>query len=245
MLRIAVCDDEMDICSRLEAVIMEIAERKGRQVEIDVFYSASKLKEYVGHGNRFDAIFLDIEMEGLTGIDFGKVLRNEFKDDSTKIIYISWERDYAMDLFEIRPFHFLIKPLQAQKIEQVMSNLFRLIKSGNHTFSYKMGNETYRIDQRDILFFESENRKINMMTTQGVVTFYGKLSLIMKQLVSGRFWQTHQSYVINYDNVDRFEPGQVIMVSGDEIPISQSKRKEIRDKLTNVIMNGGTDDRKL
>ncbi len=106
MLRIAVCDDEMDICSRLEAVIMEIAERKGRQVEIDVFYSASKLKEYVGHGNRFDAIFLDIEMEGLTGIDFGKVLRNEFKDDSTKIIYISWERDYAMDLFEIRPFHF-------------------------------------------------------------------------------------------------------------------------------------------
>ncbi len=33
-----------------------------------------------------------------------------------------------------------------------MSNLFRLIKSGNHTFSYKMGNETYRIDQRDILF---------------------------------------------------------------------------------------------
>ncbi len=35
------------------------------------------------------------------------------------------------------------------------------------------------------------------------------------------------------------------MVSGDEIPISQSKRKEIRDKLTNVIMNGGTDDRKL
>ncbi len=47
-----------------------------------------------------------------------------------------------------------------------------------------------------------------MMTTQGVVTFYGKLSLIMKQLVSGRFWQTHQSYVINYDNVDRFEPGR-------------------------------------
>jgi len=43
-------------------------------------------------------IFLDIKMEGLSGIGFGKILRNDKKDEDTRIVYISSFKEYVMEL---------------------------------------------------------------------------------------------------------------------------------------------------
>lgn len=63
-------------------------------------------------GQYFDLIILDIELTEINGIAIGKYLREELNNQTTQIVYISSLRDYAMDLFAVRPLHFLIKPLK-------------------------------------------------------------------------------------------------------------------------------------
>ena len=113
MLIIAICDDEKNICTSLERVVEEYALGKNINYNIESFNSADELlKHILLKKNSYDIIFLDIEMKGINGIEFGEILRGDMKDEKTKIIYISWENSYAMDLFKVRPFDFLIKPLE-------------------------------------------------------------------------------------------------------------------------------------
>lgn len=238
MVKIAICDDEIEICHQLEALVQKIVVSKRQNVVIEVFYSAKKLFEYIQQGNQFDAIFMDIEMDEMTGIEFSKKLREEINDEMTKVIFISWEKEYALDLFAVRPFHFLIKPLEYDKIKKVMEDLLKIIENENLSFAYKVGNEINLIDMRDIIYFMSDNRKIIMVTTTGKISFYGKLSEILSRVGNDKFWYIHQSYIINYDNVKKFEPTQVTMVNDRVLPISQSKRKETREKQKRFITNG-------
>ncbi len=62
-------------------------------------------------GEYFGLIFLDIEMQYVNGIEAGKIIREKMKDELTKIVYISGSDNYAMELFQVRPLDFLIKPI--------------------------------------------------------------------------------------------------------------------------------------
>lgn len=64
-------------------------------------------------------IFLDIMMPVKSGVEVGKIIRNDLKDNITQIVFISSENKYAMDLFEIRPMNFLIKPFDENDIEKL------------------------------------------------------------------------------------------------------------------------------
>ena len=88
------------------------------EAEIEPWYSGESLCKYLEAGNRFDLIFLDIELLKLSGIDVGNYIRNYLDDLKTSIIYISYNRSYAMRLFKIQPLDFLVKPLQYNSVRE-------------------------------------------------------------------------------------------------------------------------------
>ena len=65
-------------------------------------------------------IFLDIEFPGMNGIELGKLLRMKMKNYDTQIIFISAVKDYAMDLFPVRPIDFLIKPITEETLRSCL-----------------------------------------------------------------------------------------------------------------------------
>ena len=111
MFRIGICDDQRAICSQMERIILENQNTFVEQVEIDVFYSGERLVEFIKQEHDFDLVFLDIEMEGLNGLDLGRKIREEMDNQTMQIVYVSGQESYYKDLFEVRPMHFLSKPI--------------------------------------------------------------------------------------------------------------------------------------
>lgn len=60
MLRIAICDDIVSICSELEDMILEFGQKNNQELTVEVFYRGEELLKYLNDGNSFDLIFLDI-----------------------------------------------------------------------------------------------------------------------------------------------------------------------------------------
>jgi len=238
MLKVAICDDEADICSQLEADLDEIAREKSVAIEIDIYHKGTKLIDYLKKGHVYDVLFLDIEMAELSGVEVGQWLRKKHQDQHTKVVYISWEEGYAMALFQIRPIDFLIKPLKKEVLRPLMTDLVSLIETDNQWFYYTNKNVTNKVLIKEILYFESENRVIRIVTSEEVVTFYGKLSEVLTKVNRHVFWHVHKSYIINYNQVQLFEYDRVLMNGGQIIPISQSKRKDIRAKQM-LVQSGG------
>lgn len=71
--------------------------------------------------------FLDIEIEFMNGVQVGRFIREKLQDDNTLIVYMSSYTKYAMELFEVRPMDFLIKPLNEKKIIKALETGTKLL----------------------------------------------------------------------------------------------------------------------
>ena len=69
-----------------------------------------------------------------------------------------------------------------------------------------------------------------MKTTEGQDEFYGSLEDIHKELKSDNFFFIHKSYLINVSFVKVFKYERMVMADDAELPISQSRRKKIREQ---------------
>ncbi|MFV0343802.1 MAG: LytR/AlgR family response regulator transcription factor [Anaerocolumna sp.] len=145
MLKVAICDDEMYVCSQLENILIELSKVLPKKIEVDVFFSGESLYQFLSDGAYFDMIFLDIELQMLNGVETGKKIRDELHNEITQIVYISGKDSYAMELFEIRPLNFLIKPLQEEKIEEVVKKAIELSGKFNLFFEYKVSRSKNKI----------------------------------------------------------------------------------------------------
>lgn len=228
MFRIGICDDQRAICSQIEEIILENKNTFVEQVEIDVFYSGEKLVEFIQYEHDFDLVFLDIEMEGLNGLDLGRIIREEMDNQIMQIVYVSGKESYYKDLFEVRPMHFLSKPIEADMLIKDINLAMKLNGCLGGVFCYRKAAVTYKIPINDILYFQSVNREIKITTISGEDLFYGKMRDIYLQLESDQFMKIHKSYLVNYEHVVTFKYDEVRMSNSDCLPISQLKRKEIR-----------------
>lgn len=231
MLRIAICDDDKALCMHLKSMLNEIIEKTDDVLEISIFFSGEELWDLLFNGNHFDIIFLDIELCEINGVEVGKKIREELNDELTQIVYISAKESYAMDLFDIRPLNFLVKPLKKEKIESVLKTAKKVLGSSNQYYEYKIGNVNFNVLLKDVLYFESSGRKVKIILKDDVTEYYGKLSEVEEKLRNSDFFFIHKSYLINYNHVIEYTYEYVKMSNNEILGISQNNRKAVREKL--------------
>lgn len=233
MFNIIICDDEEFTCTAVENVVLEYARIHSIKVETDIFYSGEALCKYMERNNTIDVLFLDIELGQLGGVDVGKIIRDQLKNDVTQIVYISSKENYAMKLFKIRPLDFLIKPLQKKEIDGVLDKAISLIQMKNHFFEYSFQKTYNKILIQDIYYFKSEGKKIQIITKDPnkVKEFYGKINQLQEQLSEKQFLLIHKSFFVQYDYISEYKYDSVKMINGDVLSISQANRSDVRMKL--------------
>ena len=237
MFHIAVCDDEPQVCVQLEKMMERYGAQNGVELEVNVFYSGETLYQAISSSGASgpDLIFLDIELKLLSGVDVGRMIREELRDEGIQIVYISAKQGYAMELFEVRPLHFLLKPLDEKKVFDVTEKARELSGRRRRFFEYDMGKEHYRIPLSKIMYFESRGRKIRLVTASEPADtealFYGKLTQVARDLAGEDFIQIHQSYLIHHLHVRAYEYNQVTLINQVALPISQPYRKAVREAL--------------
>ena len=202
LLKIAICDDNKEMCNDLENMLRQIEKARGYKFEIKIFISGEALHKYFFEVDiDFDIIFLDIEFpENINGIDIGNIIRNRFFKETVKIVYISSYEKYALDLFKIRPFDFMIKPPSYIKIDEIITSIVKVITKQNKPFEYKVGAEHCRIDLYKVLYFTSQWRKVEIITIdkKPFDSFYQTLSAVGKDLAESDFFFIQKGYLVNY-----------------------------------------------
>ena len=229
MINVAICDDETVIIEYLQSIIGKLAMGINERIIIDGFNSSTDLIKMLDNGEKYDLIFLDIQMPEMSGIDVGNYIRNNLNNNITQIIYISGQQEYAMDLFSIRPMDFLIKPLTEDNIRKVFSTAYRLISGNKQMFEYKVREEIHRIELSNIIYFLSDARKIKMVTNNGIIEFYEKMDDLYQRVKDYNFIYIHKSYIVNNIHIEKFRPLSVLMDNGEELPISRGRRGNIRN----------------
>jgi DNA-binding LytR/AlgR family response regulator len=214
-------------CDELERDLEKYEIIHRLEFEILKVFSGEQALDALAQGD-WDVLFMDIEMPTINGVEAGKRVREQLQNYSLKIIYVSSRQEYAMDLFKVDTFDFLIKPVAYEELEAVLDKLQKTLDRNGEMFVYRKKGQAVRCRLEDILYFESWLKKTIIVTRQKEDEFYAPLKDIYEELKDKKFFYCHKSILVNYDRVAEFHYDRLVLDNGKELEISQSKRKEVR-----------------
>ena len=228
VIRIAVVDDNEMIRKQVKRFLNTYALKNSVVFEIYTYEDGRLLTLDINHEMHFDLIYLDIEMPIQNGIQVGHWIREIAQDEWMQIVFISGKDGYDRKLFSINCLDFLSKPICYSDLERTVNRFRKLTRRPEDVFTFQNNHVLQRVPIANILYFESTNRKVNIITTTDMLEFYDKLDNVESQ-VPTQFFRIHKSFLVNYYHIRKFEYDNVIMSNQKRLPISQSKRKEMRD----------------
>lgn len=228
VIRIAVVDGNEMIRKQVKRFLNTYALKNSVVFEIYTYEDGHLLTLDISHEMHFDLIYLDIEMPIQNGIQVGHWIREIAQDEWMQIVFISGKDGYDRKLFSINCLDFLSKPICYSDLERTVNRFRKLTRRPEDVFTFQNNHVLQRAPIVNILYFESTNRKVNIITTTDMLEFYDKLDNVESQVPS-QFFRIHKSFLVNYYHIRKFEYGNVIMSNQKRLPISQSKRKEMRD----------------
>lgn len=226
-MKILICDDHLEFCVELEKGLEQYEIMRKETFEISMVTSGEDALKKLSEEN-WDVLFMDIEMPLINGVEVGVRVREQLKNYKLKIVYVSSNSSYAMDLFKVNTFDFIIKPVSYPVLEEVMDKLLISLNRNGEMFVYQKKGQTIRCRMDDILFFESSLKKTVIVTDKRRDEFYSSLRDIYEKLRDKHFFYCHKSILVNYDRVSEFYYDRLILDNNEEIEISQAKRKEVR-----------------
>lgn len=224
MYKIAVCDDEEAVSEQVKNLIAEW----NPAVDVVCFSSGEALLE---NYQSYEAVFLDIDMAGMNGIETGKAIRRLDKD--TKIVYLTAYRDYVSGAFGVHAFQYLLKPVNKKAIWNVLEEIFRYTKAAEKKIilDFHTVDGSLCLPVERIYFFEYENRKIRIVTDEEQYYMADKIGNVAKRMTEFGFSMPHQSFVVNMFHVKNVKNQQIFLDNGMEIPLSQKKQKTWKQEL--------------
>ena len=240
MIKVAICNDKNVITSQIETIILYICDRNGIPVDTDVFCDGESLEKEILQGVRYDLIYLNIQMENREGIATAKNIRKA--DENVLLIYVSEHEAYMSELFRLAVFAFIRKPIDFEIFEEIFLDANRKICNQKFYFSFHYKSEDYKIPSIDILYFESNGRKINVHIRDGSTeTFNGKLSEVEMRMEDGKipFIRVHQSYLVNYHHIRSCSKTEITLVDGTKLPISEDRKKHFRGQYHKLMEGNG------
>lgn len=233
MIKIAVVDDETDQIEQILKIVTDFFNQHKLSIEIDEFPDGESLlnKDY-----SYDIIFLDIQMNGIDGIETAGLLRK--KDKKTALIYISNYSEKMAVSFSVHPFAFIEKPVNHDKIHNNLQDYIEYIENSNKKryflFNlYHGGAVTIDIDR--ILFLEYiKNRVIQLITTDSEHLITGNICDLSEQLGKYDFISPHKSFIVNQAHITAF--GDNIQIYRKySVPVAKNKKKIILEQINNYM----------
>ena len=164
--------------------------------------------------NNIDLLFLDIQMNGLNGMDVARRIR-EF-DNNVEIIFTTSVLDYVCEGYEVNAYRYMLKPIEY--------NIFK-----NNMGKWKL----IKIKFDDILYIETSKRQLIIHTTNG----YEIIKMSMRKLekiLNKDFFRCHNSFIVNLEKINKIDVSD-IYINNATIPISKYRRKQLKARLIEVL----------
>ena len=229
MIHIAICDDEQNFVCYLQDLLKRYAAETGVELKVTVCYDGLELIEKLDA--TIDLIFLDIQMKMVDGLKTAEHIRK--KDKKVEIIFLTTLSQYALEGYTYQATNFMIKPLQYVRLKSEMDKFVER-HGREESPSMIVSNDTgkYKIVLNTLRYVETFNRNLLIHTEQENIICYKKMKEIEAELRDKGFVRCHTSYIVNLFYVKGVKKLEIELITGEIIPISQPKRKEFMEKLT-------------
>ncbi len=186
------------------------------------------------HQFQVDVIFIDIEMPGITGLNFIKSLKI-----APKVIFITAYAEYAVDAFEIDAIDYLVKPVTFERFLKAVQrvglneNLPELLQQQTLNLSYiflKVDKRLVKIDLSSIVHIEGLGDYLKVHTTHQTYVTYMTLGKLESLLPASVFIRIHRSSIVNSSFI-QFIEGNHVSVNNTNLAIGQTYRENLIRKL--------------
>lgn len=219
MVKIGICDDEQSILTMLKSLVEECLRELEEEVEIQVFDSGEKLLE---EGKDLDALFLDIEMPGMDGIETGK--RIQMQNSECKIIMATSRQDRFKEAFKINAFRFVTKPFQKYEVKEALNDVLQA-RIGMEEIEIYKERVKYTFFQKDILYIVAMDSSVEFILREGVFRKETSLKELETILDDRLFYRINKQCIVNMKHIDEYKSG-VVSIDGTKLNVSIRKKKE-------------------
>lgn len=231
--RIAVCDDDDIIRENLCSLCSDILTNDSVEYRLESFRSACELEKRLDTEScPFELLILDIQMEGMTGMELARSLRD--KGNRVSIIFVTACEDYLSEGYGVQPIHFLLKPVRREALASAIHTDLKLNYIPK-TVVVHIGNKLVRLSLSDIRYIESYNHSIVIHQSTDNSTYYFSLSDFEKQLPMGQFARCHNSYLVNLDEVREIGRTELSLQSGETLPMGRTYYKAFQSAFVRYI----------
>ena len=229
MIKVGICEDEKITRNFIARMLAQYFKSREIVYQLREYESG---KEYIEQRDETDILILDIEMEGITGIQLKDWLWKE--DEDVKILFVTNHMEEMQEAFGRNVYGFLQKPLEQSPFEKYLNRMVEDIEE-NRGLVIKGVDQEYVMKMKDILYFVSEN-KYSRVVVQGTKYFCVKgLGQWEEELKEQSFFRCHKCYLVNFRNIYKIGD-EICMTNGDKIPVSRRKGKELKDSYREYII---------
>lgn len=193
------------------------------------FNNASAAARYMEQ-NTVDLIFLDIQMPGITGIEFAKTISRR-----TLIVFTTAYSEYALDSYEVDAIDYLIKPVEPERFRKAADKALayssllmqdekeNIEPAADDYFFVKSDRKYFKVNFEDILFVEGlKDYVILQLEEQRIITRMN-LKAMNELLPKNLFLRVNKSYIVNTARIEAFDNND-IFIKTHEIAIGSSYR---------------------
>lgn len=222
-LVIAICDDLPEEREKLVSLL----EHSSIPAAYRQFESSEELLEVFRPG-KFDLLLMDIYMDGMTGVEAVRKIRE--MDETIPIAFTTTSTEHTLESYRLSVLKYLEKPVRQKDVDDLL-RLVKLQKESAPRLTIQQNGEAQTILLSELLYLEQRGHHVLLSLKGGnVIRLYGKLPSLLPQLEGQPFFSPHKSYCVNLAFVGGINQEYQCyqMTDGTFIPISRPNRSKAR-----------------
>ena len=237
-MRIAIVDDLPLERARLKKRLETALSRRSVQADYfefeggEAFLGATK-------DAPFEAAFLDIYMPGMSGMDAARALRAF--DSACLLIFTTTSTDHALEGFQVRAMHYLVKPFADEEIDRLTDEILARVPQPDRYMDVKVGGGDVRLNYRGIVCAEHFAHMIHIRTTakKTLTTRMPFKDFTAPLRENSRFFVCGRGTIVNLEHAVDFEDAAFIMDEGSRALVSRELVKAARQAFMEFLLQRG------
>lgn len=245
-MNIAVCDDQLELAEQLGKTIKTFFAKQDYALgSVRQYSDGTKLLADYKAGLHFDAVFLDIEMPSVSGMEIAKQIRK--MDNDVLLIFVTSYPDYMSASFKVEAFDFLTKPVSAEELHTVLTRCMRKYgqRHGQVLIKTPLGMAAVALNK--IVFIRSTLHYVDFVLRDEKEPLHSKLKLDEVETMLQpyhQFVRCHQSFIVNLDYIQELQRQKILLnVAGlaecDTLPISRKYITVVKEKFLRYHLKSG------
>ena len=221
MLNAVICDDIPAHALEIQSLLSQLG-----TYECTVCESLPQLNQVIAAQGGPDILFLDIRLKNADGVSEIPKLLNE--RTRTQIIFVTgYPLENCERVYDVAHAYFLTKPVTLERLEKAVRAAEKHLNELSQTITIKCGATLHSLFTADILYMESNRRKVLIHTVERVYEVYEQLQPLT-QLAGPKFIQCHKSYSVNLQYARTIDGRFFYLSTGEQIPISQRAYTKVK-----------------